>query len=101
MLIQFTFPYREFLPNNVIEDGSEADPIVFTTVVFPLQTQVVAGYNFGPLRITIGNDPTGGRLYQAAESPNNSASININDNFLSSPENFNSKRNRSNYWSTS
>ena len=80
------FPYREFLPNNVIEDGSEADPIVFTTVVFPLQTQVVAGYNFGPLRITIGNDPTGGRLYQAAESPNNSASININDNFLSSPE---------------
>ena len=80
------FPYREFLPNNVIEDGSEADPIVFTTAVFPLQTQVVAGYNFGPLRITIGNDPTGGRLYQTAESPNNSASININDNFLSSPE---------------
>ena len=80
------FPYREFLPNNIIELGSETAPIVFTTVTFPLQTQVVAGYNFGPLRVTIGNDPTGGRLYQAAASPNNSASININDNFLSSPE---------------
>ncbi len=80
------FPYREFLPNNVFESGSDTDPIVFTKVIFPLQTQVVAGYNFGPLTITIGNDPTGGRLYQIAASPDNTASININDNFLSSPE---------------
>ena len=80
------FPYREFLPNNVFESGSDTDPIVFTKVIFPLQTQVVAGYNFGPLSITIGNDPTGGRLYQAAASPNNSASIAIRDNGLSAPE---------------
>ena len=80
------FPYREFLPNNVIESGSDTDPIVFTTLILPIQTQVVAGYNFGPLRISIGNDPTGGRLYQAAASPNNSASINIRDNGLSPPQ---------------
>ncbi len=80
------FPYREFQPSNVFEDGSDTDPIVFTTVTFPVQTQVVAGYNFGPLSITIGNDPTGGRLYQAAASPNNSASIAIRDNGLSAPE---------------